>query len=155
VEYALAGRTEVGRPQVTFAPLLFVTARSGWVAPKLLLSILVPAAVVLIYRKAAAKDTALGFAWLSFAIGCAYSYLLAETGSRTFHGNLWWSAQITLLLLFYASLRFCLEREGAFIVEGRSVRYGPAVLVWGAAFLLHLAAGCVWYYAHAAMIYSW
>lgn len=74
-------------------------------------SILYSAAVVVCFFGAARKQPALGLAWTAFLFGCAYAYLLAETGWRQAHGNLLWSAQVTLFVLFVATTALLL-REG-------------------------------------------
>ena len=46
------------------------------------------------------REFSFQFAAISFFFGCGYVYLFAETGKELFSGNLGWSAQITLFLLF-------------------------------------------------------
>jgi hypothetical protein len=74
-----------------FAPLaaIYSWTRINLDAPngmvwKFLLSLLFPLLVYLAYFKVAIKNTYLNLAWVVFAFGAAYMYLLAEGGERRF-----------------------------------------------------------------------
>lgn len=101
-------------PQIAFAPLeLFLKAWGvPWfrLLPELILSILFPLVVYSVYFRQARHDWPLNLAWLVFAIGAAYSYLLIERPTEG-DGNLTWSAQITLLILFVVTAGFWLKQN--------------------------------------------
>lgn len=116
---------------------------------KFMLSILFPACVVIAYFSAARHNLALQLAWLAFATGAAYTYLLIEPSDWP-SGNFWWSGQITLFILFVAStLFFIRQNTGAKTLDGRF--YGCA-----AALALHLVSGLFWYSIQVTQgIYAW
>ena len=101
------------------------------------------------------KSHGLSLAWLSFFFGCAYAYLLAESGPRAMHGNFWWSAQVSLFVLFFESVRFCLEQERAFVVREGGVRLRWPLCLSGTALGLHMVAGCAGYYMQVMLVYPW
>jgi len=74
--------------------------------PRLILSILFPAYICVAYRGKAFHNTSLNLAWATFGFGAVYTYFLAEAGARLTDGNWTWSGQITLFVLFTASILF-------------------------------------------------
>lgn len=93
-----------GQSHIVFAPLVVMENASGGLAPKLLLSLLFPMSVVSIDFKRARESPALMLAWVLFAFGAAFTYLMAESGPRMLHGNFTWSGQITAFVLFFQSV---------------------------------------------------
>ncbi|MNL66026.1 hypothetical protein D3C87_1904350 [compost metagenome] len=55
----------------------------------------------------------LSLAWLCFAFGAAYTYLLAESGTRIVDGNFFWSGSTILFILFTTSMIFLLRQRPA------------------------------------------
>jgi hypothetical protein len=96
-----------GADALAWAPLE-VMARFPGTPARVALTVVFPAVV---YLTRARRDPALNLAWLTFAVGAAYAYLLAETGNRIEHANLIWSGQISAFL-FVASALFVLRQAG-------------------------------------------
>ncbi len=122
------------RSAIVWAPLRVMEAFPGSPA-RLLSSLLYPAVVTAVYLGAARRSRALILAWLTFAFGAGYAYLLAETGPRASHANLLWSAQIGVFLLFVTATLLVLEQAAP---AGRSWR---RLSCCAAAFLPHLVSG--------------
>ncbi len=99
--------------RIVFAPFeLYLTWWQTpwyWLLPDLLVSILFPLAVYGVYFRRARQSTALNLAWLTFIIGAALGYLFIERPNEG-HGNLTWSGQITLFVLFATSTGFWLQQ---------------------------------------------
>lgn len=109
IQYALAfGRTDA---HIILAPLAWMRDTPLNLALKFILSTTFPLLVYGLYWPLSKKVFSLNFAWLSFIFGSAQIYLLMETGERMWHGNFQWSAQITLFILFMASLIFWIQQE--------------------------------------------
>lgn len=98
---------------IAFAPFSVVGHLTGYGIPQLILmfflSILFPLLVVLSRWQTARRDVGLVASWLAFLAGAVQMYFLSETGVRQWHGNFWWSAQITLFVLFVYSAVFHLR----------------------------------------------
>jgi hypothetical protein len=77
---------------------------------RLILSTLFPLSVYILNWRNANKNIDLNLAWLTFLISAVYSYFLAESGARMYHGNFTWSSQICLFILFLASAKFLLTQ---------------------------------------------
>jgi hypothetical protein len=132
---------------ITLAPLRVVfmhTRRDvALVGLKLVLSIVFPLVVGAAFARQAARDAPLRLAWLAFAAGAFYAYVLAETGERMIHGNFLWSGQAAVAVLFAASARFALARGAEGAARGR-------LAACAGAFLMHVASGAAyaWHFAH-------
>jgi len=133
-----------GTDRISFTPQKY--ARYGPLAPvKLALSIAYPVSVLIVFWKAVRQSLLLGLAWTTFAVSLLVSYFFTETGSRSGHDNLGWSAQIALFVLFVASAIAMVE------TLRRQASTSPSVFVpWRTAipvglFLLHAAGGVLWY----------
>ncbi|HUA57575.1 MAG TPA: hypothetical protein VML19_02400 [Verrucomicrobiae bacterium] len=94
---------------IQWAPLLVMRHWASGLGGKFLLSTAFPLAVLLVYGRAAIRDGAMQLAWLTFAAGAAYAYLLSEVRRAT-DGNFLWSAYISLFVLFIASILFVLRQ---------------------------------------------
>lgn len=99
-----------GKSSIIFAPVKVMSYYSSWLTVKFVVSIAFPLSVAIAYIRQTVSDGRLCFAWLAFVIGTAYTYLLAESGPRMYQGNFVWSGQISLFLLFVASLGFLCEQ---------------------------------------------
>ena len=128
---------------------------------KFLLSILFPLLVYIFYFKAAVKTLYLNLAWVVFAFGAAYMYLLAEGGERLAHANFTWSAICALFILFIVSTTFLIQQTRWKMVlpsqtdspiEARSFNSG--LLSWAKISILvcvlglHIISGIYWYHVH-------
>lgn len=100
-----------GKSGIILAPLEVMRSYSSWLSVKLLLSLSFPLAVLICHFREARENAELRLGWLTFSIGAAYTYLLAESGPRMFQGNFTWSAQISLFILFVSSVKFLLGRS--------------------------------------------
>lgn len=94
---------------IAFMPLAAARMMSGYLPIKFLMSIFFPLIVLALNFKRMIRDRAMMLAWGTFAWGAAQFYLLIELGSRYTHGNFLWSAQISLFILFAATIRYLLE----------------------------------------------
>jgi hypothetical protein len=132
---------------LTIAPFAVELGFSSFLAPKFLLSILFPLGAALLFWHAGRQfrgggmsgDAGMLLAWAAFSAGVVQLYLLAETGERFFHGNFRWGAQITLFILFAATVRFLFQRAAA--AELPSVRRWLLLGLYAA----HLAGGLAYY----------
>lgn len=128
---------------IMLSPLAVESGYSGYLLPKFFLSIIFPLVLLVAYFPRVWKNKEMALAWLVFAAGVLQSYLFAEGGDRLMHGNFRWSAQIGLFLLFAVSAHFLLHTPFPADRRGWARR-----LLVAAAYLLHLAAGML-YYLHA------
>lgn len=127
-----------GGAGMRLAPFAAFRAGShGSLPQKLLLSGAFPLAVVLCAPRLAARDAGLRLAWLCTGAGLAAALLLDETGPRAGHGNLLWSAQISLWVLFAASARWLfgaaapsLGRRRRALVAGVLALHALSGLIW-------------------------
>ena len=119
---------------LVWAPLAVMSRFRGTPA-RVALAVIFPATVYLTHWRRALREPSLNLAWLVFAVGVAYAYLLAETGDRAGHGNLTWSGQIAGFILFVTSTLFALRHVGA---PGGNL---PVVAACAAAFALHFVSG--------------
>jgi hypothetical protein len=153
--YSLAGNSsaaflkEIGggltKSQILWMPFFVMSYWSKFLFGKFLLSILFPLTVLLAYGRRALRDPMLPFAWLCFAFGAAYAYLLAESGTRIVDGNFFWSGSTTLFILFTTSMIFLLRQrpgEQTSTTPREHLKYRLCqVMFW-----LHVAAGGYFYY---------
>jgi hypothetical protein len=135
---------------VAVKPFAFLMRR-GFGVPEILakhfLSIVFPVAVLTLYWNKARRDAFIGLAWVVFLFGTSFELLVVELGDRVDHGNFYWTGEITLFVLFFASLHFWLRA-----MEGRLDFKSPrARIVWviGA---LHLLSGMLWYWLHYSLL---
>jgi hypothetical protein len=107
----VTGIHDVESGGVVLAPFDTYSHYSHQLLLKFLLSAAFPIAVATAYRTTARRDLGLMLAWVAFAFGAAVTYFLAESGVRRYDGNFWWSGQITLFILYVASLSHALGVE--------------------------------------------
>ena len=75
-------------------------------------------------------------------VGAFYTLALVELGRRRVHNNFYWSGEVTLFILFFASVHFWLRYMGGrFDLSTRKSQI--ALFLWG----LHIAGGIYWYIA--------
>lgn len=104
-----------------FRPFALGEDSFGLAVLKFLLSLAFPLAVTGLFWNRARKDFCLMLAWLTFAWGFFIATMFIETGSRKWHGNFGWCAQIATFLLFVESMAFFL-RHGWTTPVGSSER---------------------------------
>lgn len=122
---------------VIFAPFKVMSRFGGYLGIKFLFSAAFPLAVYALYWKAAVGDARLNFAFLLFAFGCGYSYLLSEE-QHWEHGNFIWSGYITLFILFVFSATFFFRELKTASWRGKeTLRHCVALLL----LLLHVRSG--------------
>lgn len=121
---------------IRLAPLLVESAFSDHLLWKFLLSALFPLTLLAVDFRRVLQSPALQLAWIAFLGGAAQTYLLAESGAREMHANFRWSAQITLFLLFAASIRH--------FARALPTDWKARAGVW-VAYLAHLAGGIAYY----------
>ncbi len=114
-----------------------------WLIGKFVLSILFPAVVYIVYWCRAVRSTLLNFAWLSFWCGTFYTYVLAESGEQFSAGNFGWTGEITVFLLFVASIVFWIRQSTAAAQGGRQRVMFAAC---GFVLLLHFTGGLAIYF---------
>jgi hypothetical protein len=144
-----------GADQIIFTPQKWLS-QYGFLAPlKLLLSIAYPLSVLIVFWKEVRQSPLMGLAWTTFACSLFLAYGFSETGSRTGHDNLGWSAQIALFVLFVASTITMVGtvRQAASDSLSRLMDSRTAVPI--ALFLLHVAGGAIWYATHFTKAGNW
>jgi hypothetical protein len=139
--------------QIMLVPFHFFANRPTpiWMLPKFIFSILFPLCVYLGYWRSARRDLSLNAAWLMFAIGASYAYLLVEgsNGRVAGTGNWLWSAGITSFVLFVASTRFFFEQNQALLGRSHPRAYPHTFWIGSAALLLHMVGGIIWFSLYA------
>lgn len=137
-----------GRSGIIWAPFVVMANFSSWLPAKFLFSIAFPLAIFIGYFRQVLAHPRLLLAWLAFVIGAAYTYLLAESGPRMYHGNLAWSGQVTLFILFVVSTAFLCEEVRC---NGLKDRYRKLVFALCLTlFILHALSGINFYRAQFA-----
>ena len=142
-QYAAAYTQSTEGASVILAPLYVIGLRSpndlvtlGW---HFAASVLFPLAAVACFRSVRA-DRRVQLGWVTFLIGAAIAYLLAES-TRADHGNFLWSGQLAAFVLFAASAVAVL-RAAATGGAGAS-RLGRFALC-GSVFLWHVTSGILY-----------
>lgn len=142
--------TKDAENHIVFMPLETVSHYSEFLLPKLVLSVAFPLVTLLLYTREFAKDDRLIFSSCCLIMGSAFMYLFAESGSRIYHGNFWWSAQIGLYLTFIFSIDFLIRNYKEFTNNTpRAIKYFACFVV----FFLHLGFG-FFYYKQELVNYS-
>jgi hypothetical protein len=125
-----------------FAPFQVMEAFSpGTLLPKLILSILFPALVLILYFKDATRDLAMRLSWLAFLFGAFYTYFLIDSVVWA-AGNFGWSGEVTLLILFITSTFFVIRQYQS------TRQWTPRLGICAAALVLHLVSGSIFYLPH-------
>ncbi len=134
--FVLYNSPEADSTGIVFAPFRVESAFSDHLLWKFLLSALFPLTLLVVDFRRVIQSPALQLAWIAFLGGAAQIYLLAESGEREMHANFRWSAQITLFLLFAASIRH--------FARALPMDWKARAGVW-VAYLAHLAGGIAYY----------
>jgi hypothetical protein len=140
-----------GAKHIVFAPLAVMKRYSSWLAVKLLLSLLFPLSVLAINLRRAREDSALMLAWVLFAVGAGIGYLLAESGPRMIHGNMLWSAQIAIFILFVQSAAHIAAYFGGALTTSTQAERRRAMASFGC-LLLHTTFGIALYVGEYARV---
>lgn len=115
-----------------------------------LLSIAFPLCLAITRWRALRRDGPLMLAWLVFAIGAAYGYLLAEAEPNRGDGNWLWSGQVALFILLAQTVLFLRSRNNGDTAPTKAGRRACALV-----FALHLACGLAWYTAEVLHSHEW
>ena len=139
-QYDVAYSRNTEGASVMLAPLLAIGFHSptdvvtlGWC---LAASVLFPLAAVVCFPSVRA-DRRVQIGWVTFFIGAAFGYLLAE-GGRPGHGNFLWSGQLAAFVLFAASAVAVLR---AAATGGAGVSRLGRFALCGSIFFWHVASG--------------
>ncbi len=137
-----------GANGVSFSPFAFfwfhLDKNVPLMAARFFLSILFPLCVYILHFKRAVHDKTLNLAWMIFAVGAFYTYFLVET-ARPAHGNFTWSGQITVMVLFIASLAFWIRPRDGAVINLRSHKFYLCSFMLA----LHVVSGLVWHFVEA------
>ena len=140
-QYAVTFMGNTDGASVILAPLHEIGLHSptdlvtlGWC---LVASVLFPLTAVACFSSVRADRRVL-LGWVTFVVGVAIGYLLAEGGLRAGSGNLLWSGQLAAFVLFVASAVAVL-RDAA--TGGAGVSRFGRFAVCGIAFLWHVTSG--------------
>lgn len=130
-----------GNARIAFAPLdLHLNhwhVPPALIIPQLLVSVAFPLAVYGLHWRTARRDWSLNLAWLTFIIGASLAYLFVEIPGQE-SGNLTWSGQITLLVLFVVSAGFLLREHNPKLFGGERLQLDWRLLVCGLLLGAHL-----------------
>jgi hypothetical protein len=134
---------------IAFMPFVVAKILSDFLLVKFLLSVFFPLVMLIVHFSSMRRDMAAILSWLSFGMGAAQFYLLAEKGSRFEHGNFLWSAQISLFILFVVTIRHLLK-------QGYAIKTLTMPRTWipYMAYLPHLLSGIA-YYIYCFTSYSY
>lgn len=145
-QYLLTFNTGGASTGVAIEPFAFLMRR-GFAIPdillKHLLSFVLPLTILVLYWTEARTDGPMGLAWVTFLFGLFLELMVIELGDRVDHGNFYWTGEITLFILIFASIHFWLRAMGGklnFTERRAQIVWG----VWG----LHLMSGVYWYFLH-------
>lgn len=118
----------------------------GEIIVKQALSIVFPLVMLILYWSAARRDALLMLAWGGFLIGWFSALCLVENG-RAADNNFYWSGEVTLFILFFASVHFWLRQMGGrFDLSKR--REQLIMVIW----VLHLISGVLRYMWHLSHV---
>lgn len=135
-QYSFAYGDSAAAAGIAWQPLTVMGLFSHYLAIKFVLSLAFPLAVLALFPERALHWPPLQLTWLIFFFGAFLAYLLNETGARADQGNFIWSAQISLLLLFFCS--------AALLAKERLPLNWRTASCWGL-FIAHLLNGAVFY----------
>jgi len=114
-------------------------------ALKILMSLAFPLVVTGLYLRRAAQSPMMLLAWIAAIGGVMLTYLFYDTGEPP-AGNLIWSGQIGVMVLYLATLLFFV-RQHRWLNAGRPrdlMRFGLCAAVLA----LHVVSGLIWYSEH-------
>ena len=152
---AFYGTTNSDSAGVVIAPFKVAGLYTPNIAISTLLVLAFPLLLALCSIARRVFDWTDAFAWLMLLAGMAEKFLLAEGGSRFYHGNFSWGYIIGLYLLWFVSVRdyaawYCVKRDGGATGIGSS---GAAkffgflfFILCGILLLLHLISGIYYLY---------
>ncbi|ROM79305.1 hypothetical protein BK654_08025 [Pseudomonas brassicacearum] len=127
---------------ITIMPFETLAHYSEFLLAKLFLSIAFPLTILLLYPKQFIKDDSIILSSCCLFVGALFMYFFAESGSRIYHGNFWWSGQIGLYLVFLFSVAFLLRnKKDLKETKQGKIKYSLCF----AMFFLHAAFGVFFY----------
>lgn len=152
---AFYGTTNSDSAGVMIAPFKVAGLYTPNIAVSTLLVLAFPLLVSLCSIARRTFDWTDAFAWFMLLAGMAEKFLLAEGGSRMYHGNFNWGYILGLYLLWFVSMRdyaawFCVMRDGGSRSRGSSgagkVFSYLAFAICGIVLLQHLFSGIYYLY---------
>ena len=145
---AFYGSTNEDSAGVVFAPFKVAGLYTPNIAVSTLLLLAFPLCVSLCGIVRRTFDWTDFFAWITLFVGMGEKFLLAEGGSRMYHGNFNWGYILGAYLLWFISIRDYAAWRCCF-ADGRGFKKAVAVLAFalcGIVLLLHLASGIYYLY---------
>lgn len=131
-----------GVSSIAWLPLAVMSSGSGYLPLKLLASVAFPLGYLALFPRSL-RDPDMQFAWITFLVSLVYAYFLAEQGPRMLHGNFIWTAQVSLFVLMFTSMRSFLCGRAATALPPPYPVTRHAVCI--ALFLLHIVSAIVYY----------
>ncbi|MBD8268306.1 hypothetical protein [Pseudomonas fluorescens] len=107
----LSQATGTTETHIVFLPFETMAHYSNYLLPKLVLSIAFPLLTFAFYPRDFTQDKALVFSCCCLLMGLVLTYFFAESGSRMYDGNFWWSGQMGLYLVFLFCVAFLLKNR--------------------------------------------
>ncbi len=109
---------------------------------RLILSITFPLMVLVLFYKRILLEPRLIAAYGTLLISILLMYLFKETGERMNHGNFWWGAEVSLLIVFIEGVLLCIN-EFSKLTNRALIRNHKFWLICSI-FLMHFVSGIVW-----------
>lgn len=133
---------------VIIAPFKVAGLYTDNIAFSTLLLLAFPLAIALCSIVRRTFDWTDGFAWIMLAAGAAEKFLLAEGGSRLWHGNFSWGYILAVYLLWFISIRDFAAWKCTF-AHSSGVKKWISITAWvlcGVILLAHLVSGIYYLY---------
>lgn len=112
---------------------------------KILMSLAFPLVVTLLYWRKVAQNPMMMLAWIATIGGLMLTYLFYDTGEPP-AGNLTWSGQISVMILYLAAMLFFVRRH-PWLNAGQPQDLRRFVICT-VVLALHVISGIVWYVEH-------
>lgn len=138
----LSQATGTMESHIVVLPFETMAHYSNFLFPKLILSVAFPLLTFLFYPRDFTQDKAVVFSCCCLLMGLVLTYFFAESGSRMYDGNFWWSGQMGLYLVFLFSVAFLFKnRKHLTIRNVDKVKYSLCLML----FFLHVFFGIFFY----------
>jgi hypothetical protein len=99
---------------LTFAPLAvighYAEVDASSITRSIAGSLAFPLVMTVLWPLSVWRDAGMRIAWAGTVVGLFVSYFVAEAGSRLYDGNLLWTGQMAVFVLFVAAAAFLLNR---------------------------------------------
>ncbi|AZE99119.1 hypothetical protein C4J95_1643 [Pseudomonas orientalis] len=138
----LSQATGAAESHIVVLPFETMAHYSSFLLPKLILSIAFPLLTFFLYPRDFIQDKAVVFSCCCLLMGLVLTYFFAESGSRMYDGNFWWSGQMGLYLVFLFSVAFLFKnRQQLTVRKIDKAKYSLCLMM----FLLHVFFGIFFY----------